>query len=404
MISVANLFIVACLGLLMRLKILLPFPWVEQRFVLHAHSHFAFSGWLTQVLMLAIAAVISSAKPGENLPTKYSSLLAFNLVCSYGMLVSFLFQGYGAVSIAFSSLSILVGIVFLYFFQTDTSNQFRDAPWRKWFLAALFFNVLSSLGTFSLAYVMASKMGNAPLKLASIYFFLHFQYNGWFSFASLGLLQQWLHRKRIIQVRNDVFLYLFTICCVLTYFLSINEMLRPLGLQILTILASVIQLATWCWLLRTIWRNTSQITSGQPNVIKLMLLLAAIAATIKFGLQAASSVPVLAHFAFGVRPIIIAYLHLVLLAMITLFVLAWLSMTQILPQNKLAAAGLYIFVAGIFLNESFLLFQGFNTVFQIAFAGASVLLAGAALLMACGIGIALWGYLRREPSFPACDH
>lgn len=58
-IALLNLFIAACLGRLMHLKILLPLPWLDQRFTLDAHSHFAFSGWISHVLMLSVAVLVS---------------------------------------------------------------------------------------------------------------------------------------------------------------------------------------------------------------------------------------------------------------------------------------------------------------------------------------------------------
>ena len=52
-----NLAIVALLGVIMRYKILYPLPFVDQKKFLHAHSHFAFSGWVT------LALIQSAVKP-----------------------------------------------------------------------------------------------------------------------------------------------------------------------------------------------------------------------------------------------------------------------------------------------------------------------------------------------------
>jgi hypothetical protein len=43
---------------------------------------------------------------------KYNWLLSANLITAYGMLLSFPFQGYGPISITFSTLSIFVGYAF----------------------------------------------------------------------------------------------------------------------------------------------------------------------------------------------------------------------------------------------------------------------------------------------------
>ena len=50
-----NLLIVASLGVLMRYKIAFEFPFFNQKNIQHAHSYFAFSGWVTQALLFFIS-------------------------------------------------------------------------------------------------------------------------------------------------------------------------------------------------------------------------------------------------------------------------------------------------------------------------------------------------------------
>jgi len=45
-ICLINLCIVAFLGLLLRSKIVFAMPFLDYRYVLSAHSHFAFGGWV----------------------------------------------------------------------------------------------------------------------------------------------------------------------------------------------------------------------------------------------------------------------------------------------------------------------------------------------------------------------
>ncbi|MCG7859310.1 hypothetical protein MD537_20200, partial [Flavihumibacter sediminis] len=53
-LALFNLLLVALAGLVLRLKILLPLPWIHHKHLLHAHSHFAFAGWISLFLMGAI--------------------------------------------------------------------------------------------------------------------------------------------------------------------------------------------------------------------------------------------------------------------------------------------------------------------------------------------------------------
>jgi len=75
-------------------------------------------------------------------------------------------------------------------------------------------------------------------------------------------------------------------------------------------------------------------------------------------LQLGSTIPVISKLAFGFRPIIIAYLHLVLLAIISVFLITFMYLFGYLKVNRLALYGLVIFVFGAYFNELILGLQG----------------------------------------------
>src|SRR5580765_6248297 len=93
-ISFLNLLIVAFIGVILRYKIAFSLPFIDQRYLLHGHSHFAFAGWITQVLMVLLVQYLSQHK-GDKVFTEYRWLLYGNLITAYGMLVFFPLQGYG---------------------------------------------------------------------------------------------------------------------------------------------------------------------------------------------------------------------------------------------------------------------------------------------------------------------
>ena len=197
-ISIINLLLVAVLGLLMRYKIGFEFPFLDQKHLQHSHSHFAFSGWISHTLMVLMIGFLEKRIniTDTQFIKKYNFLLIANLICSYGMLISFILQGYGLISILFSTFSIVIACVFTYLYFKDLKLISEEDLSKNWFKASLFFNVLSSLGTFALAYMMASKNIHQNEYLSSIYFYLHFQYNGWFFFACMGLLFFFLQIKK----------------------------------------------------------------------------------------------------------------------------------------------------------------------------------------------------------------
>ena len=109
--SLINFSIVAILGVLMRYKIAFEFPYFDQKNIQHAHSHFAFYGWLTHTLMSLIVLYLFKNEDLSN-KKKYKQLISFNLICSYGMLVAFAMGGYNAFSIFFSVSAVIISYIF----------------------------------------------------------------------------------------------------------------------------------------------------------------------------------------------------------------------------------------------------------------------------------------------------
>lgn len=91
-LSLYHLSIVALLGTLLRSKILFPISWIDFGYLLNAHSHFAFGGWVTLILLVLLVYEILP----EPLHTKriYQWLLAGIAFNAWGMLISFPFEGY----------------------------------------------------------------------------------------------------------------------------------------------------------------------------------------------------------------------------------------------------------------------------------------------------------------------
>jgi integrase len=89
-----------------------------------------------------------------------------------------------------------------------------------------------------------------------------------------------------------------------------------------------------------------------------LFLFVAAAFSIKLVLQLSSTIPMVSTLAFGFRPIVIAYLHLVLLAVISVFLLNYIYSFQLINNTKLTIIGLTLFAIGVFLNELVLAVQG----------------------------------------------
>jgi len=394
-ISLVNLTIVAIYGVMMRYKIGFEFPYLEQANLQHAHSHFAFYGWVTHTLMTLMIAYLEKNN-WTNQSKYYAQLLLANLVCSYGMLASFTFWGYNIVSISFSTLTILVSFLFTIAFINDVKRYLKESTVAKWLIAALVFNLIAALGTFALAYMMATKNLPQHLYLASVYFYLHFHYNGWFFFATLGLGHLYF-QDAIPSYKDDkkVF-WMFVLSCLPAYFLSALWINLPIWLYIIVVIASIVQFMAWVLTLYNFSKNYSLLKNRSTSIIHYLFILLSLALTLKFMLQLGSVIPFISKLAFGFRPIVIAYLHLVLLAIISLFILTYLMSNKLIPYTKLSIFGILLLALGIYLTEIMLAIHGIASFQYVVIPFTNGILFSLSICMLTGICLLVLNQFRNK--------
>ena len=398
-ISLLNLCIVAALGVLMRYKIGFEFPYLDQKHLQHSHSHFAFAGWLGHTLMVLMVYFLQT-KITNFKGNKYKNIIIFNLICSYGMLVSFIIEGYGLVSIILSTASILVSYVFGYRFIKDLKLLDDDLLVKSWFKAAIFFNIISSLGTFYLAYMMASKNVVQDWYLSSIYYYLHFQYNGWFFFACMGLAFGFLNLRKSEHSFYETSFKLFAIACVPAYFLSTLWLDLPLWIYITTVIASIIQVFAWFKLLAVLLKARKNALENYSPLLRYILMFVSFALSIKLILQLGSTIPFISNLAFGFRPIVIAYLHLVLLAIITLFIFFYIYANHLIFISKKIKYGILLFSIGVLLNEIVLAVQGLASFSYTTIPYVNEILFGIAIILFIGIGLIAYFSIKKVKNKP----
>jgi len=117
----------------------------------------------------------------------------------------------------------------------------------------------------------------------------------------------------------------------------------------------------------------------------MLFFLCAIAYTLKLMLQAASAIPSLSYLTYGFRPIVIGYLHLVLLGVVSLFITSYSINNNYIILNKTRKNGVIIFVAGIIINEIFLLLQGIGDLSYISIPYIDEELLAAAVILLLGL-------------------
>ena len=383
-IALINLCIVALLGVIMRYKIAWSLPFIEQENILHAHYHFAFSGWVTQSLMTLMIASLAIGN-GENFFKKYNWLLLANLIFAYAMLFSFIWAGFNVISIAASTFSILISYLFAIIYWKDLNKIKIKSVSSYWFKAALVFNILSSFGAFFLSYLMINKISHLNWYLASTYYFLHFQYNGWFFFSCMGLFSTRLTAAGIQNKFQKKIFIVFAGACIPAFFLSALWLPIPTWVYVLVVVAALAQLWAWVILIKKIIANKLSFFEGIKAQAKWILILSGAALSIKLLLQAGSTIPSLSKIAFGFRPVVIGYLHLVLLGVITLFILGYSKINHFISTNRIGNAGVVIFISGIILNELLLMVQGISYMNYVALRYINELLLGAAICLFTGV-------------------
>ncbi len=373
--SVFNFFIVALLGVIMRYKILYPLPFLDQKHLQEAHSHFAFYGWITNAIYVLLIHYLRKVNASLNLK-KYENLIIVNLAASFFMLGTFIYGGYFWASILGSTVALLCSFVFCFFFIRDYKG-INDQS-KIWFLAGFLFAVISSLGVFNLAYMKMSGNMSQDWYLGSEYYFLHFQYNGFFIFSCIGFLLYSLKEagSEISAEKNKLIFWLMAFGCLVGYGLSVLWMKMPLYVFVAIVLATLGQTVGSVLLYSYVKKNWQILIAQWSPIERFILMFAGFAFAVKIALQLGSNIPALNQFAFGFRNVVIAYLHLVLLMCIASFLIGQILRTQFFKISKQLLLGIKLLLLGIFLNE---LVLGLMGVFSIKY--ISVPFAKEALLL-----------------------
>ena len=383
-ICVFNFFVVSVVGVMMRYNMAFSLPGFNHKFMQESHSHFAFYGWVSAGIFLFVTKYLSENYPKINLK-KYQYLMISNQIGSYGMLFTFLYGGYFWLSIVLSSIALFTGFAYFIFLLIDTkSNKNPEIMWLK---SGAFFATFSAIGIFGLAYFSSKKEEFDVLFRASTYFYLHYQYNGFFIFSCIGLLLISLKKLgiEIEEKLNKTIFYLLFFGCFLGYGLSILWIeMNPIFYGFF-ILISIVQLFGAILFLN--WIRKTDLFNNQNFIQKLLISVFGFAFILKFLLQGLSAIPALGIFAFSNINIVIAYLHLVLLMGISLFLIWKILQLVEIEFNKLLKFSILLLVFGIVCNEIVLALSGIFSIFYIPFLSAKYWLLFVSVVIMFSIGI-----------------
>jgi hypothetical protein len=240
--------------------------------------------------------------------------------------------------------------------------------------------------------LMATHSGAQSLYFTALYSFLHFQYNGWFFF---GILSLFLTMLPTAVVHTSTGLHKGVVwmvaACLPAVALSALWMKVPVSVYLIAIAAAIMQIGGVILGWKSIRKTLSNFVLTFSLAEKWLLCLSGCSFLIRVVLQALSTIPALSKFAFAYRPVVIGYLHLILLGCITLFLFAFLYGKNIWrAHTRITHMAFILFITGILGTEGTLMLQGFGYIGwinipytnEVLFASALLLFSGAAMLFA----------------------
>ena len=297
------------------------------RHVTHSHSHIGLLGWIYTILSSLICQYFlreTDRKP-------YFILFLCTQFCILGMLFSFPFGGYFLYSIIFSSLFIICTYWFSIFFlkRSKKYNFIRfsisksvdvenDKPLSLKFVHwGIYFLILSSIGIWLLPVAIVKAGKGSDWYNSALYFFLHFQYNGWFLAVLFGLLVGEIEHKSLLNSKRlKGALYNFVIGTIGSVTLSWVGFFNEPILYIIGNISGFLLLASIFELYR------AYIQLEKPAFLMQMFLLLCMLKTIFMFL---GSFPWIAEVVLPNREFVISYLHFTFLGVIGFGVLHFLE-------------------------------------------------------------------------------
>ncbi len=297
------------------------------RHVTHSHSHIGLLGWIYTILTSLICQ--HYLRKEDRKP--YLILFICTQLSIFGMLFSFPFGGYFLYSIIFSSLFVLCTYWFSIFFLrrskkyafirfsiTKSVDTEPECPLSLKFVRwGVYFLILSSLGIWLLPVTIVKAGKGSDWYNSALYFFLHFQYNGWFLAVLLGLLVSEIEHKSLLSSKQlSTTLYCFVIGTIGSVTLSwVGFFDQPL----LYIIGNI---SGFLLLISVYNLYTAYIRLERPALLmQVFLLLLAIKTVCMF----LGSFPWIAKEVLANREFIISYLHFTFLGVIGFGVLHFLQ-------------------------------------------------------------------------------
>lgn len=355
--AITYFLIIAVLGVILRLFPILDIP-VTYKFIVHTHSHIALLGWVYTALTTIIYYAFLRDQPIEK---KYRRIFWFTQVTIVGMLITFPFTGYALFSIIFSSLFLVASYWFVFFFFKYCPGALKKTNSYKLIRISLWYLVISSIGPWALGIIMNTAGSGSAWYRNAIYFFLHFQYNGWFIVALCSILL-YVFEQRYFSLSKRVFTrfyYLLNAGVILTFFLSLLWMKPHWSFYLLALIGGIFQLIAFGLLFRVIYAKALSVFNSFPSLFRFSIKVVIFLLFVKLIAQLLGSFPVIAETVFSNLDMIISYIHWVFLGIVSILLLAFFNYFELI---RLSRFQLYFYLTGFLLTELLIFLRGLASI------------------------------------------
>ena len=352
-IALGYFLLVGLLGVFLRFFFVTSIP-ANFRHVVHAHSHIALLGWVYIGLTTLIYKLyFSEARSGKT----YQRIFWFTNVTLLGMLFTFPFTGYALLSITFSTLFLFASYFLAWFVFKKVPDIYKTTYSFRLIKASLWYMVLSSIGPWAVGGVMATLGKTSIWYKLSIYFYLHFQYNGWFILALLGIFFYVLEKRDLLPQKKNFksFFYLLNAGVILSLFLSVLWVEPHWIYYVLAAAGAILQAMAFYkffGIIKNLWTDKK---FDLDPFVKTLLKISGVILIGKILLQLFSAIPFFAELAFTYTDFVIGYLHWTFLGLISVCLFAFLRLTGLL---RITQPVFWLYFAGFLLSEILIFYKG----------------------------------------------
>lgn len=353
-IALGYFLLITALGVLLRCFSVFEIDF-NYKHIVHAHSHVALLGWVYTALMVLIYRLYLK---DVSITKKYNRVFWFTQITIIGMLITFPFTGYALFSILFSTLFLIASYFFSYLVFKYTPQKLKSTNSYKCIRLSLWYMIISSIGPWALGIIMNTLGETSSWYRNAIYFYLHFQYNGWFILALFGIIFR-VFEQYNIQISNSTFKQFFSffnLGVIFTFLISILWIKIHKTINIFAGLGGLFQIIAFIIILKEIVKQKDNINTVFSSLLIFIFKTILFFFAIKLLMQFWGAFPYFSNALSHNIDFIIGYIHWVFLGIVSITILSFMDFLKMI---KLTITSSIIYLLGFVFTEALLFYRGF---------------------------------------------